>query len=114
MHHSLSVSQIDGTTADDAEDLDLVIPMYHLLEYSSNYSDTASSLWFFSKDEATNFNADIEITNDFKSFKSKLLGNSACSKSSQWHSKKYSNYCTTKRSNNFWRSLEMPLIARFY
>ena len=36
-----------------------------------------SSLWFYSKDKATNFNADIEDTNNFKSFKyrAKLLGN---------------------------------------
>ena len=31
---------IDGTTTDDAEDLDLIMSMYNLLEYSSNYSDT--------------------------------------------------------------------------
>ena len=30
------ITKIDGTTTDDAEDLDLVIPMYSLLEYSSN------------------------------------------------------------------------------
>ena len=40
-----------------------------LLEYSSNYSDTTDSLWFYSYNEATNFNADIVNTNDFKSFK---------------------------------------------
>ena len=32
------IKKIDGTTIDDAEDL--VMLMYHLLEYSSNYSDT--------------------------------------------------------------------------
>ena len=34
--------------------LDLVMPMYKLIEYSSNYSETAWSLWFYSKDEAIN------------------------------------------------------------
>ena len=43
----------DGTITDDSEDLDLVMPMYNLLEYSSNYSETTRSLWFYSKDEAT-------------------------------------------------------------
>ena len=33
--------------------------MYNLIEYSSNYSETTRSLWFYSKDEVTNFNADI-------------------------------------------------------
>ena len=31
------ITKIDGTTLDDAENLDLVIPMYSLLKYSSNY-----------------------------------------------------------------------------
>ena len=31
--------KIDGTTIDDAEDLDLVMPMYNLIEYRSNYSE---------------------------------------------------------------------------
>ena len=30
--------------------------MYNLIEYSSNYSETTGSLWFYSKDEATDFN----------------------------------------------------------
>ena len=57
MHHLLNVSQkIDGTSIDDAEDLDLVMPMYNLMEYSLKNSETTRSLWFYSKDEATNFN----------------------------------------------------------
>ena len=39
-----------------AEDLDLNMPKYNLIEYSLNYSETTGSLWFYSKDEATNFN----------------------------------------------------------
>ena len=72
MHH-----KIDRITVDEAEDLDLVMPMYNLIEYSSNYSETTGSLWFYSKDEATDFNADIANDNTFKSFKYKarLLGN---------------------------------------
>ena len=51
--------------------------MYNLIEYSSNYSGTTGSLWFRSKDEATNVNADFANNNNFKSFeyKAKLLGN---------------------------------------
>ena len=54
---------------DDVEDLDLVIPMHDLLQYSSNYSDAADSLWFYSKDEATNFNNNSANTIDFINFK---------------------------------------------
>ena len=42
-----------------------------MLKYSSNYSETTGSLWFCSKDEATNFKNDIGVTNNFKSFKHK-------------------------------------------
>ena len=52
--------------------------MYKLIAYGSNYSETTGSLWFYSKDEAINFNADIvNNNNSFKSFeyKAKLLGN---------------------------------------
>ena len=45
--------------------------MYNFIEYSSNYSETAESLWFYSKDEATDFNANIAYTDDFKSLKYK-------------------------------------------
>ena len=44
------------------------MPMYNLIEYSPNYSETTESLWRYSKDEATNFNADIVNGNKFKSF----------------------------------------------
>ena len=43
------ITKIDGTITDDSEDLDLVMPMYNLLEYSSNYYDTTGSLWFILK-----------------------------------------------------------------
>ena len=38
------ITKVDETTIDDAEDLDLVMPMYHLIDYSSNYSETTGSL----------------------------------------------------------------------
>ena len=45
--------------------------MYNLIEYSSNYSDTKGSLWFYFKNEESNFDADIANSNNFKSFKNK-------------------------------------------
>ena len=44
------ITKIDGTTVDDAGDLDIVMPMYNLIEYSSNCSETTGNLWFYSKD----------------------------------------------------------------
>ena len=42
-------TKTDETTIDDAEDLDLVIPMYSLIEYDSNNFETTGSLQFYSK-----------------------------------------------------------------
>ena len=56
MHHLQSVIiKIDGATVDDAEYLDLVLPMPNLLEYSG----TTGCLCPCSKDEVTNLNTDI-------------------------------------------------------
>ena len=39
------IAKINGIKVDNAEDLDVVIPMYNLLEYSKNYKKTRGSLW---------------------------------------------------------------------
>ena len=45
------VSKINNTLIDNAEDLDIVMPMYNLLEYSKNYSKTTGSFWNYYRDE---------------------------------------------------------------
>ena len=42
------------------------------IEYSSNYSGITGSLWFYSKNEGTDFNADIANTDNFESFSRRL------------------------------------------
>ena len=44
------------------------MPIYNLLEYSSNYSDMTDSFWFCSKDEATTFDANIADNSNSKTF----------------------------------------------
>ena len=39
------ISRINGTDIDNAQDIDIVMPMYNLIEYSDNYSKTSGSLW---------------------------------------------------------------------
>ena len=68
-HYVPYIPTIDETATEDAEDLDLVIPMYNLIEYSSNHSERTGSSWLYSKDEATNFDNNIANTDNFKSFK---------------------------------------------
>ena len=65
------IPKIDGITVDGAEDLHLVMPMYHLLENSSNYSNTTGSLSLCSKDEADDFVNFIVNNNALKFFKYK-------------------------------------------
>ena len=43
------------------------MPMYNLIEYSDNYSDTSGSLWNFKRDEIDN-NADVTNDNNASSF----------------------------------------------
>ena len=44
------ISKINNTQVDNAKDIDIVIPMYNLIEYSNNYSKTSGSLWQYCKD----------------------------------------------------------------
>ena len=48
------ISKINNVLIDNVEDLDIVMPMYNLLEYSKNYSKTTGSLWNYYKDEPNN------------------------------------------------------------
>ena len=38
----------------NAQDFDIVMPMYNLFEYSDNYSKTSGSLWQYYKDDPNN------------------------------------------------------------
>ena len=45
------ISRIDNAYIDNAQDIDIVMPMYNLIEYSDNYSKTYGSLWQYYKDD---------------------------------------------------------------
>ena len=46
------ISKIKDTKIDNAQDIDIVMPIYNLIEYSNNYSKTSGSLWQYYKDES--------------------------------------------------------------
>ena len=48
------ILKINNVLIDNAEDLDIVMPMYNLLEYSKNYRKTTGSLWNYYRDEPNN------------------------------------------------------------
>ena len=45
------INRINNTQVDDAHDIDVVMPMYKLIEYSDNYSKTSRILWHYCKDQ---------------------------------------------------------------
>ena len=54
------------------------MPMYNLIEYSDNYSDTSGSLWQFKRDELNDNDINTVLTNNnaplFK-YKASIIGN---------------------------------------
>ena len=61
---------VDGTLVDEANFINITMPMYNLSEYSDNYSDTLRCLWGFKRDEIDN-NADVTNDDNAPSFKYK-------------------------------------------
>ena len=108
------ISKINGELVENAEDLDIVIPMYNLLEYSKNYEKTSGSLFNYYRDEpseitvgAGNNAINISIRNS-KSFdyKAKIVGTLA----NNVLEKEVAIAIPLKYLGNFWRSLDIPLI----
>ena len=62
------IPKIENTLIDKAEDLDIVMPMYNLLEYSKTYSKTTRSFWNYYRDE-TNSGANKNINYSIKDSK---------------------------------------------
>ena len=60
-------TEINETFIDEADFIDITVPMCNLIEYSGN-SDTSGSSWQFKRDEIIN-NADVTNNNDAPSFK---------------------------------------------
>ena len=96
------ISRINNTDIDTAQDIDIVMSMYSLIEYSDNYSTTSGSLWQYYKDEPNNNLADSE---SFKS-KVKITENTPADD----YVKNVEIIVPLKYLSNIWRTLEMPLI----
>ena len=107
--------EINDEHVDTAENLDIIMPMYNLIEYSDNYQDSSATLYQYKRDEPPEGDAVADLTADNSSsfkYKIKLLGNV---------SEVVGNAAGVRRLNvkivvplkylsNFFRSLEMSLI----
>ena len=54
------ISKINDTEIDNAQDVDIAMPIYNLIKYSDNYSKTSGSLWQYYKDEPNDNSANSE------------------------------------------------------
>ena len=106
------IRKINNTQVDNAKGIDIVMPMYNLIEYSDNYSKTSGSLWQYCKDiPAVNNNGDIvdfngaNVTDSFN-FKAKITGQT----DDDGEINNVEIMVPLKYLNNFWRTTEMPLI----
>ena len=93
--------EINDEHLDTAENLDITVPMYNLIEYSDNCQDSSATLYQYKRDEppenddVANLTADNSISSKYKV---SLLGNPV------------QVFVPLKYLSNFFRSLEMPLI----
>ena len=111
------ISKINNTQIDHVEYIDIVMPMYNLIEYSHNYSKTSASLWQYCKDiPVVDDDGDIvdfigaNATDSFN-LKTKTTGQTADNNNSNIPGRKDVEIMVPlKYLSNFWRTLEMPLI----
>ena len=97
---------------DNAEDLDVVMPMYNLLEYSKNYKKTTCSLWNCYRDQPNSSTDNNNITHSILNsesfdYKANFIG-------SVTHNNLIKNdvkiVIPLKHLSNFWKNLNKPLI----
>ena len=111
MHHFLHVKQINDVFIDEANHISAAIPMYKLMEFSDNCSDTSGSLWQFKIDEVPQNNVDLIVTNSesFR-YRAALVEKTADLADVKSFVKITKIIVPLKYLSNFWRSLEMALI----
>ena len=105
------ISEVNNTQVDNAKGVNIVMPMYNLIEYSDNYSKTSGSLWQYCKDIPAVNNAgnivDFNGANatDSFNFKTKITGQTGDDGTKEVKIMVPLNYLS-----NFRRTFEMPLI----
>ena len=101
----------NGTLVENAEDLDVVMPMYNFLEYSKNYRKTTGSLWNYYRDEPNsgaegNINYSIKDSESFK-YKTNIIGKLQNNGNGLEDIK---IVVSLKYLGNIWKALNIPLI----
>ena len=106
------ISEKNNIQIDNAKDIDIVMPMNNLTEYSDNYSKTSGILWHYYRDKpflhANGAIADFPADNN-KSASSKFKTKIA-DRTGDDGRKNVKTRVPLKYLSNFWRTLAMPLI----
>ena len=98
------ISKINGVQIDNAEDLDVVMLMYNLLEQSKNYKKTTDSLWNYYRDDPSN---SLSLNPESFKYKASIVGKTQENNDSLTNAKVV---IPLKHLSNFWRALNMLLI----
>ena len=108
------ISKINGVKIDNAEDLDVVMPMYNLLEYSKNYRKTTGSLWNYYRDEPSD---PLSSNSESFRYKTSITGNTyntgdgeAGYDADKVRKNETEIVVPLKHLSNFWRTLNIALI----
>ena len=86
-------TEINETFVDETDFINITMPMYNLIEYSDNYSDTSGRLWGFKRDEIDN---NTDVTNDDNALSFKCKVNLIANTEADGTKKRSKNSCTTK------------------
>ena len=130
------ITRINGELIEDVDDLDIVMPMYNLLEYRKNYRKTIGSLYNYYRDElgGNDNNNDNTVNSDTFRYKNKITGNTYDADATipnpdpataavnprvanrnynvnENGKKEIELAISLKYLGNFWRALNIPLIS---
>ena len=109
------ITHINDEHVETAENLDIIMPMYNLIEYSDNCSDSSASLYQFKSAESpmnndgNPLNVALNNSSSFK-YKENLLGKATDADGNDRSLKNTKIVVPRKYLSNFFRSLEMLLI----
>ena len=128
------ITRINGELIEDADDLDIVTPMYNLLEYCKNYRKTIGSLYNYYRDvlnddaDNNNFANNNVVSSNTFNYKNKIIGNTynvdstivPAAGGARVANPDYDANNSGKKGielaiplkylGNFWRALSIPLI----
>ena len=107
------ITEIKNTKVDNTKDIEVVMPLYNLIEYGNNYSKISGTLWYYWRDELAIDDANCEIVDfdvanaitDSSKRKPNITGSTGNN-----GRKKVDTIAPVKYLSNFWGTFKMSLI----